>query len=218
MARRRVKAKAAPADTWDDVRKSYDVRLDALRYFRIVRPHGLFKAIEEAAEVHNQAVSAYVFGLPDASVAMTLRCLEVGLGHRYEEVEKTGAPDDLFSLIDWSEQYLGKKKEIAHGFRLLRNLIHGETLIKEQDAIEAIRHTTDILNILYPFETVSVDFPCNLCSATNSVQIAKEQCFLGNRLEVTRLCSNCQKETKTRLVVSPPLPTRKDEGDAQPGA
>jgi hypothetical protein len=86
-----------------------------------------------------------LFGLPDASLPMAFRCLEIGLKQHYEIVEKKKPSLNAFELIDWSEKKLGKKVEIAQGIRILRNLAHEEKTITEQDNLEAIRHITNII-------------------------------------------------------------------------
>lgn len=178
---------------WEEIIKAYNERLNYLRYFRVIKPAKLFQDIVELQTIHRQALLSYLWGLADASVAMSLRCLEVALRQAKTKSEGTDAKESLSNLIDWAEKYLGAKKDVAHGFRILRNLIHESTLVKEPDALEAIRHVTDVLNLLYPFNTVQVDHACPKCRASSSYQIQKDDYYVGNTLNLG--CGRCQQSS-----------------------
>ena len=38
-------------------------------------------------QVYREAILAYLYGLPNASLPLVLKCLEVGLKIKYEEIE-----------------------------------------------------------------------------------------------------------------------------------
>ena len=97
--------------------------------------------------------------------------------------KKSNKKHDLNELIDWAEVYLKDKKQIAHGFRLLRNLIHTDKLIAEQDVPEAIRHISIILNLLYelPVHT-ELEVLCSNCGIKHRYNVETQQCYIGNNI------------------------------------
>jgi len=175
---------------WENMINAYNERLNHLQYFKVIKPAKVFEDAAELQSIHRQAVLSYLQGLPDASVAMSLRCLEVTLKQAKTKLEGQEAKENLSNLIDWAGNYLGAKKDLAHGFRILRNLIHERTLVKEQDALEAIRHTTEIINLMYPFNTVQMAHACPKCGMSSTYQIRKDDYYIGNTLNVG--CGSCQ--------------------------
>ncbi len=75
---------------------------------------------------------------------MSLKTLELGLKCKLGK-ENARLSNSINEL---EEKY--RYKDLAHGFRILRNLIvHEEVECKEQDALEALRHVSEILNRLF---------------------------------------------------------------------
>ena len=172
-----------------------------LAYNKAIRPISFFAIIPSAEIIYREAILAYLFGLPDASIPTSLRCLEVGLTYKYT-IETGQAPPErgkLFHLIEWAEQYLGNRKEIAHGFRLLRNLIHEPSIMAEQDALEAIRHVTNILNLLYPLTSYAkLTYSCQVCRTQSQQDWSIQQCYLGNVLNT--YCAQCKQPTSILVL------------------
>lgn len=106
---------------------------------------------------------------------------------KYKIIEKNDPPKErkLYKLTEWSEKFLGNKKELAHGFRILRNIIHEDNILTEQDAKETIRHVSAILNLLYPFEQGSLTIVCNLCKNKHNYFINKDKYYIGSILQLT---------------------------------
>jgi len=179
-----------PHYNWDRFQDKYMQRLEQLQYFEIIQPYRFFTEIKEGEELYGEAVLSYLLGLPNGVLPLIVRCMQIGLKHKYETIEKQKVPENLKDLIDWGEKYLSSKKELAHGFRLLRNLIHEETLIKEQDALEAIRHVSEILNLLYPFGKIEFHLYCGNCRIFNQYIFQKDECWLGNSWHI--LCQTCR--------------------------
>jgi hypothetical protein len=180
---------------WEPIITAYSGRISYLANARIPKPFNFTYSVAEAGYIYTEAVLAYLFGLPNASVPTTLRCLEVGLRNKYREIENEDPPDrfKLYDLVQWAQQYLRGRGEIAHGFRLLRNLIHGQLLVSEQDALEAIRHVSILLNILYePSDTVAVLYSCNICGQGSQIAVPKQEFYLGNKLST--YCATCKAE------------------------
>lgn len=187
---------------WEPIIKNYEKRMAHLAYFKIFRPVSFFTDIPNSAIIYQQAVLAYLFGLPDASIPTSLRCLEIGLTYKY--VEDTGQTppqrDKLFNLIEWAENYLGRRKEIAHGFRILRNLIHEPAILPEQDALETLFHITRIINLVYPLTSFATcTYYCERCRINSEMDIPIQECYLGNVIHTT-YCVRCSQPTPVLVI------------------
>lgn len=188
----------APFQQWEGYINKYNERIGHLTYNRIVEPLVFYKRIGNAEKLHAEAIFAYLAGLPNASLPTAFRCLELCLKQYYEEVERKKLSLSAYELIEWSEKHLGDKKELAHGFRVLRNLIHEETIIEEQDALEAIRHVTKILNLVFPFQNADLTGFCAFCRNPYILPISSDQCYLGNTIPVQ--CNNCMRSTNHTIM------------------
>jgi len=169
---------------WEPLIKDFEKRLNHLSYLKVTIPYKFFKINKNYGQLYSESVYAYLYGLSNASLPLILRCLETGLRNKYREVEKENPKKlNLNNLIDWAENYLRDKKEIAHGFRILRNLIHSEKLISEQDVSEALRHISIILNLLYelPKDTKLKVF-CKNCNTEHQYVIQTHQYYIGNNM------------------------------------
>jgi hypothetical protein len=189
----------APFQQWEGFINKYQERMSYITYQKIAVPAGFYGKIYNGQWLYTEAITAYLVGLPDACLPVILRCLDVGLKKLYEEVQKKECQLKLYHLIEWAEQYLGGKKELAHGFRILRNLIHEETVVEEQDAIEAIRHTTQILNVIFPFVLQSLFPRCLHCQDLIHLPLTFGQNYIGNAM--TLKCPKCGKTFS--YIVSP---------------
>ncbi len=187
--------------SWEPIIKNYNTRMSHLAYNKAIRPVSFLATITEAEIIYREAVLAYLFGLPDASIPTILRCLEIGLNYKYI-IETGQSPPErgkLFRLIEWAEQYLGNRKDIAHGFRLLRNLIHEPSIMIEQDALEAIRHITNILNLLYPLiQYATLFYSCQFCRTHSQQDWPIQECYLGNVLNT--YCASCKQPTSVLVL------------------
>lgn len=175
---------------WENFIEMYNKRLGALAYFKVVIPVASLNLVN-TWQVYREGINAYLFGLPNASIPTVFRCFEIGLRFKYGQItSKKGDLMGAYDLTEWAESYLGDKKEIAHGFRILRNILHKEKMMKEQDALECIRHLSEILNLLYPFSSVNFKGKCAFCGNPYAVKIMKANYYLGNIQSIR--CNNCQ--------------------------
>jgi len=116
---------------------------------------------------------------------MSLKTLELGLKCK---LGKKNAK--LSNLIDELEEKY-RYKDLAHGFSILRNLIvHEEAECKEQDAFEALRHVSEILNRIFPFEKVYYTITCNACKTSYEIEVKIDEFFLGNIIRTQ--CPKCR--------------------------
>ena len=183
---------------WEPIAEPYEQRLSQLRFCTVVRPFGLFVALPAATVSYNEGVAAYLFGLPNASVPMSARCLEIGLAYAYESLNPGSKRPDLNGLIEWLGNKLGSHHQLAHCVRLLRNLIHQKTPIFEPSALEGIRHVSMILDHLFPFPTAYVIRTCPFCGATYSYSVANADYYLGNILTLS--CASCGGQSLTHVL------------------
>ena len=190
MGYQTAKSKTA---SWENVIKKGDGNINLLATYKIIKPlNFIYSSGENTGQLYREAVLAFIFGLHNSSVSTSMRCLEIGLRKKYAEVNQNQPPDKLVELIDWSETYLSSKKEIAHGFRILRNLIHSDTLVKQQDALEALRHVSEILNLLYPYEYATKNLTCSQCNKPGNYRIYSENCLLYN--DISLKCNYCGRQ------------------------
>ncbi len=182
---------------WDDVITAHNNRLNHLRYFKVIKPAQVLHDVKELQTIYMQAETGYLFGLPDASIVMTTRFMEIALRNAKTKSEGKEAKENLVNLIEWAEKRIGAKKDLAHGFRILRNLIHENTLVKEQDALEAIHHVTEIINLFYPFEAADGNYTCPKCRSVSLVKIQKDNFYLGNLVNI--VCGNCQQGSQITI-------------------
>lgn len=169
---------------WEPLIKNFKDRLNHLSYLKIIIPYKFFQINKNCRQLYIESLNAYLYGLPNASLPLILRCLEIGLKNKYSEIGKKETKKiNLNGLIDWAKEHLKDKKEIAHGFRILRNLVHTEELVLEQDVLEAIRHISNILNLLYKLpEYTELEVFCKNCNAKHNYKIETIQYYIGNKM------------------------------------
>ncbi len=188
---------------WENFIKECDKRFDHLTYFKVVLPKECFEKSKNSQAIYIEGVQAYLLGLPNASLPMLSRFFEIVLKSKYTEIEDRPVPKrwGLFKLIDWAEKYLKDKKEIAHGFRELRNLIHTDKVITEQDNIIAIQYISRLSNMLYSFKGINLSSSCPYCRTFQESKISKEQYFIGNRIQISCTCQRTYNLTVTQQGV-----------------
>lgn len=154
-------------------------RWEQLTYLKVVQPLQ-FYSIGGVKEIYVEGIYAYLCELPNASVPMMTRCLEIALKEKYKETETTKLPDTLKKLIDWGEKYYGgEEKEYVHSFRYLRNLIHTTKKISEQTALKCIDEVTRVINILYPIVNAFVEVDCSICRVPHRYDFKAEDLYFG---------------------------------------
>lgn len=176
---------------WDEVIKKFNERLSHTKYYKITLPFGFFEKSKNSQVLYREGLNCYLLGLPNASLPLIVRVLEIALKLKYEKVKNEKFPKSwkLVDLIDWAEEFLGKKKELAQGFRILRNVIHEETLIQEQVSLDAIRYISEIINLLYPFDSAHLPTVCPYCRHQGVAIFQIKDCFLGNNIQLQCNCS-----------------------------
>ena len=199
-----------PYTEWKGFIDKVGERVNHLAFMKIVIPQGLFSEIPNCQEIYAESVRSFAYGLPNASIPLLYKCLELGLRKKYEDAESKStlieiaqkkSSKDLngYQLIDWAEQYLGNKKELAQGFRIIRNILHEDAVILEQEVLLAMYNISQIINILFPYQTASISFNCRMCKRPETTRIPAEQNFLGNVLLIS--CMNCRTSSNIRIFV-----------------
>ncbi|VVB75610.1 Uncharacterised protein [Candidatus Tiddalikarchaeum anstoanum] len=186
---------------WESFIKVAEERLSHLIYFKVIIPVGLFVKIPLSKQWYAEGFRSYIFGLPNASLPMLFKSMEMALKEKYSEVENK-KPDKLSNgqLITWAEQFLKENTEIAQGLRILRNILqHENSSIKEQQSIDAIRYISEMLNLLYPYDEAKLNFTCLHCGKQNSADLKSKDNFLGNTFNI--VCSNCRNNIQFRNII-----------------
>ena len=162
------------------------MRLDHLVYFKVVPPLAMFKNCGVASAFYKEAVQAYLLGMPNSSVIMSLKTLELGLRCKFK--------DRKAKLVELIERLKGEGgyRDLAHGFRILRNLVVHENIeCREQDALEALRYVSEVLNKAFPYSSVRYTMTCSnsVCKAEYPIELSVDEYFLGNIVRVK--CPKC---------------------------
>jgi len=169
----------------------FNKRLEALKYFSVIPPYGFLESREKAKVLFREGTLSYLFGLPNVCMPSLVRILEIGLKEKYREVEDNEPTDkSLNDLLDWTEKKLQIDTMTAHSYRKIRNLIHTDELVIEQDCLEALRHICNIINNIF-FVTPEYLLHSNCTSCKTSVQSRRstQNLILGST--VTIQCPVC---------------------------
>lgn len=176
---------------WQPVIDNYKKRLEHMKYFKISPPMSYLDSSNNIKTIYRESLLCYLLGLSNSSIPSIMRVLEQALITKYERVENKKPEEEmsLAKLIDWAEKILEDKTQIAHSFRMLRNYIHTDILIHEQDAIEAIRHISIVIESLFPSGSFGLNTTCPSCRRTETVTVHPNVGFLGNTLGIS--CGGC---------------------------
>lgn len=180
---------------WEKFAETCDNRLWHMTYFRVIIPYGAYSIGEVVKHSFGESYYAYLFGLPNSSVALSAKMLENALKEKYGEVEKTEPTGlGLAGLLGWAEKKLNLSKgPVGHAIRLLRNeLMHEERVVQETEALETLKHASLVLNELYPYPNVSFSVPCPTCGAARElITLKMEEAYIGYVRQM--FCSPCQR-------------------------
>jgi hypothetical protein len=170
---------------WKSLIQDFPKRFDALLYAKTPIPLRFLQVRNEYRILFAEGVTAQVCGLPNASLQLVMRCLELAIKWKYLEIEGT-KPDMRFAqLIDWAERIIGSGKETAHDFRRIRNYTHSTDLVKEQDSLEAIRHVSHLLNAIFPLDDpTTIEVRCRICHDVHHYDWEKGGLLIGNKLNL----------------------------------
>jgi len=177
---------------WEPIIQKYRNRLEQIRYFKISPPMGYLETSGNIRTIYRESLLCYLFGLSNSSIPSLLRVLEQSLIKKYENVEEKSPSQNtsLKTLIDWAEKTIEKESQIAHSFRQLRNYIHTDVLVEEQDAIEAIRHVSKVIEKLFPTKIYGLTGRCKVCGRVQTQTINPKVSFLGDVIKMNCGCGN----------------------------
>ena len=172
-------------DGFDDRRKQL-TRLD------LIVPVAFFEISATYRHIYVEAIRAYLYGVPNASVSLVSKCVEVALRnrlitHRMSEVTLKGrkvklVDTELYDLIESDEGnvLLRDRKEEATYLRQLRNHIHDVRIVNDVYALQAICHMHDIILTLYPNpQAVYVRYTCAYCSQLHTYTLNSAYYYPG---------------------------------------
>ena len=177
---------------WNTFKERYRKRLERLRHDAIRPPLDFLSNNPNMSTVYRESIFCYLFGLPNSCIPTLVRVLEQALSSKYESEEGTKPPSKmtLEELIDWSVKFLEERTEIAHSFRMLRNYIHTDRLVKEQDCPEALRHISSIIVTLFGESIGGINTTCTFCNYSAFTTVDAPNLYLGNDVSIT--CGSCR--------------------------
>ncbi|MCS7366132.1 MAG: DUF4145 domain-containing protein [archaeon GB-1867-035] len=177
---------ASKARGFEEIINNARERVHYLEYFKVVPPMILFEKDHLTETFYKEAVLAYILGPPNSSIITALRVLEKGLRLRLND-EKS----NLAQLIDEVKE-LRELKDLAHGLRILRNqIVHRDKESDDRDALEVLRHVSEVLNHLYPFDEVIHTITCSICKNKYEHSIKAEEAYLCNIIKTK--CKKCRR-------------------------
>lgn len=164
--------------------------------------------IQIARHAYIESVKAYLLGLPNSSVYSIIKFLQLSLKKELSEhaIDTTTGreadpeieyidPDtkrpvkikvskaDIFKLIEAASLRFNIDKNNAQYFRGLRNTIHEEKSLENQDALEAIRHVSKFCHSIVTFEELLVLIKCTRCREEHTgYKLPKADCYLGHSI------------------------------------
>lgn len=170
---------------WDNTNVlGFKERITLLRGNKIEIPFGSIATDEVLKKIYRESVLSYLYGLPDASIPMSLRFLQLVSRKEFRRIKnQPTATPKLEVLINWTETQL-HEPTTAHGFQILRNFIHTEQTVKDQDALEAIRHVSIITNKIHGFDVATVYVRCDHCGLLHIDTIPSQDYILGLERQV----------------------------------
>ena len=169
-----------PFDNWlsDTITiDGFNDRRKQLTRLNLVISVAFFETNATYKHIYVEAIRAYLYGVPNASVSLVSKCLEVALRNKLLtngasvvitiKGKKVKLSDvDLYGLIESDEgsSLLRDRKEEATYLRQLRNHIHDARVVNDVYALQAISHMQDIILTLYPNpQVVYVRYTCSYC-------------------------------------------------------
>ena len=172
--------------------EGFDYRRKQLTRLNPIVPVAFFETSITHRCIYVEAIRAYLYGIPNASVSLVSKCVEVALRNRLtthgmSEVTLKGrkvklADTELYDLIESDEgsALLRDRKEEATYLRQLRNHIHDARVVNDVYALQAISHMHDIILTLYPNpQSVYVRYPCAYCMQSHTHKLNSTSYYPG---------------------------------------
>lgn len=176
---------------WKPVIENYKKRLEHLKFSQTPIPFGFLDQNSNMKIIYRESVFCFLFGFSNSCLPSLMRVLEQALISKYERTENKKPPNDmaLADLIDWAEKLLKEKTQVAHSFRMLRNYVHSENLISQQDASEGIRHISIVIDNIFPKQSFGLNVTCPSCRKIETITIQPQMGVLGNTVGIR--CGGC---------------------------
>ena len=181
--------------------KKFKIHHSQLHNSKVIKPYKFLKKNPHIEILYRESVLTTLYNLPNAALPLVLRVLEISLKERYRALEKKEPNLTFMKLIEWAENRIGKEgADIAHGLRILRNYCtHSGGFIEIPDVLEAIRHTSKILEKIEPSPDIIVgQVPCSFCKKKIEIKTEKKKYYLTNVIKIE--CPYCLKETKYTVL------------------
>lgn len=199
--------------------KELKARADSLKTFKIRIPYYAFIKENAIFNLYREAVYSCVYGLSNASVPMSFKCLEISLKIKYKELtgkEFKGKVNELIDFLGDKFSKLGatsvdegynkiaglfNASGDANSLRLLRNMLHENYLYSDKEAIEMLSYASDIICKIFPTNSViPCSVKCNFCGQKHDFSINFDECLCSER-EISCRPSNYRQ--KPKIVIMP---------------
>jgi len=178
---------------WENFAKQCEVRINHANFFKIRIPFGAYHAKQITRSSFAEAYAAYIFGLPNSSVAMSVKALEGCLKSKYKQVEGKDTQNKLIELIEWAESKLQlQRSNVAQAIRMLRNeVVHEDKIVEDSRAFETLKHTSEVMCEVFPYTLVNYPTFCPQCNrVTGSYPLAFDNAYIGYSLNLQ--CNVCR--------------------------
>lgn len=161
-----------------------------LKSKKVVVPTAALDKTETGRILYAEAVGGYLSSIPNGAFDNIMKVLEITLRKKYEEMTNKPTPTHLplENLIDAAEKYLKDSKDLAQSFRIKRKNIHFDKQTSELYTLDAIFHISNMLNLVYPYESTVCFYACPACHMQERINVRKEDNYLGNVLNLR--CAN----------------------------
>lgn len=150
---------------WERFGAECDERFKLANFFVIKVPFGAYSADRICRSSFGEAYTAYIFGLPNSSVSMSVKAIESCLKAKFKHIEGKESQSKLIGLIEWAGDKLQLQKgNVAQALRMLRNeIIHEEKMVSHSAALETLKHASEVMCEVFPFTSVSYPTFCPQC-------------------------------------------------------
>ena len=167
---------------------------------KLTIPVAFFETGKNYREIYVEAIRAYLFGLPNASIAIISKCVQVAMKKRLalngvdqltfkkgDAKKEVPLKEDttLNNLIESQEgtSILKNIKEETVYLRLLRNHLHDDLIVDNNYASEALGHMQRIITTLFPNPVeVFIQYACTCCGKRHVGRVSSGDYFPNSRM------------------------------------
>jgi len=177
---------------WEKFSAQCEERANHATFSRVKVPFAAYEASQLVRSAFSESYAAYFFGLPNSSITMSIRALEICLKTKYRQVEGKGFQGRLIDLIEWAEKKLKlQRSDVAQSLRMLRNeIIHEDKIVDDVEALETLRHASEVMCEAFPFRGMNHPTYCPQCKMVRGIYpLTSDKAYIGYSLNLQ--CNAC---------------------------